>query len=388
MKSIEYPYTEKTSKRKKSKRYHFYKKLLNFFNSNFIEIPPNVRVFPIFVISLLIILNITNVVNFSQLSNYELLVWILIIIYFISSISNLLKDLLDYRYGLIKGNLIIIIIKKFLKQTILFFINIFVIIFLISFLNLFIELSLSLLVPLLFLVGFFNIKNNDESPKTLQKIKEKLLFNLVRIRTGSKFKKIHLDILSKKINKIAIANNIGKVKDVYELQISHKSRKITAFIINSMKSVFITDTLIQNFHENEIKVIILHELGHIKYNEESKKIQNRTFYILISGILLLSLIGHVFLVQSPLNMLYKIGGFYIIMTISFGYYNIYHSKIERKADRFALKNCEKPIDYISAFKKMADFNLVKLKKHNRFEKFSSSHPSLKKRIMMGKEKIN
>ena len=152
-----------------------------------------------------------------------------------------------------------------------------------------------------------------------------------------------------------------------------------AGIISRNRKVFITDTLLHNFPDEQIETIVAHEIGHIRHR-----------HLLISTLLvlcyLLSSVIFYQLVMEPLKE--PLAGFPILLSIiSILFfvlyfkvlYNFLSRRFEHQADLYAVDLTDNPEAFKSALENLSGFS--SLPKPIRFilELFET-HPSLERRL--------
>lgn len=377
----EYPYKLKPSIRKKAEKYSFFKRIFRLLECN-ILLPPKITIFPIILIILTgLVLDVSNI------NQKTLLVYTIIIIYSFDWFIKNLKSFLDFKFGLIEG-----IKKRIVAQSVKSFFSLLIFGFVIIFFKFNYTLLLGLFSNLIFIIVLsYSNKTTSIFQRGYKWIKKMFLTIFVLIKYRTIPEETNLIKLKNEINRISEKNDIEKVDKIFKLNIGNKTNKIEAFIndFQGYRAIFTTDNVLERFPTKEIKVILLHELGHIKYYNESKKVKNYTSYMLIFGLILsFILFADGLIIKSSREILYLLGSIYTVNTLSKIYYNFNNKSVEEKSDLFALKYCKDPKTYESAFKRLADTNLEGLKNYSIFEKLLSSHPSLLKRINLVKKYRN
>lgn len=179
-----------------------------------------------------------------------------------------------------------------------------------------------------------------------------------------------------------------KVRGVYNWKLSEKSNKANAAVMGwgRTRRIVLADTLLKDFSEDEIEVILAHELGHHMHHDVWKGIGLQTastwavFYLIqwslqhwsrafgfrsaadIANLPLLLLVSTVFSVLAmPLV-------------------NGYSRRLESAADCFALDQTAKVDAFVSSMQKLGEKNMSE-QQPNRFIEFVfHSHPSIARRI--------
>lgn len=152
-----------------------------------------------------------------------------------------------------------------------------------------------------------------------------------------------------------------------------------AGIIPRNRKVFITDTLLHNFPDEQIETIVAHEIGHIRHK-----------HLLISTLLvlcyLLSSVIFYQLVMEPLKE--PLAGFPVLLSIISILFFVFYFKVlynflsrrfEHQADLYAVDLTDNPEAFKSALENLSSFS--SLPKPIRFilELFET-HPSLERRL--------
>lgn len=183
-----------------------------------------------------------------------------------------------------------------------------------------------------------------------------------------------------------------RVNGVYTMVLSDKTTAANAAFmgVGNTKRIVLGDTLYQNFTPDEIETILAHELGHQVHNDIGWGIAVQAlltlagFYIanlvLVAGVAFFGFTGIADLAAMPLLAL-ALGAFGLV-TMPLG--NWYSRWREVNADRYALEMTRNPQAFISAFEKLTNQNLAELEPEPWVEWLLYSHPSIAKRLAMGR----
>lgn len=183
-----------------------------------------------------------------------------------------------------------------------------------------------------------------------------------------------------------------RVNGVYTMQLSDKTTAANAAFmgLGNTKRIVLGDTLYQNFTPDEIETILAHELGHQVHNDIVWGIAVQTlltlvgFYIanwvLVAGVAFFGFTGIADLAAMPLLAL-ALGAFGLV-TMPFG--NWYSRLREVNADRYALEMTQNPQAFVSAFEKLANQNLAEVEPEPWVEWLLYDHPSIGKRVALGR----
>ena len=157
-----------------------------------------------------------------------------------------------------------------------------------------------------------------------------------------------------------------------------KKQKIANAMITGIgeKYIYISDYLLNNESIEEIKAVIAHELGHVKYNHIRKRILYLCFSIIV-------IISTPFLFETFYWWADSLIVFIVILCEFIILFLIINRSIsrrqEKQADEFVLeRGCNIEV-YKSALLKLAQLNDTKVKKNKIDEKFET-HPSIENRI--------
>ncbi|HXV28147.1 MAG TPA: M48 family metallopeptidase, partial [bacterium] len=208
-----------------------------------------------------------------------------------------------------------------------------------------------------------------------------------------KYGKVESESLTKRIIDLAARYGLP-VENVYTLNLSKTTKKANAAFmgIGRTKRVVLSDTLIQNFSENEIETVVAHELGHFKHRD----IWRQLALGLVTSLFAFWL---AFRVMDPLSGQFGLQGagdiaslpllfliFYAVSLILMPLQNGFSRWLERGADRFALQACPERDIFISCMEKLGQVNLANPNPHPVYEWFFYDHPSIHKRIQMAKNR--
>lgn len=150
------------------------------------------------------------------------------------------------------------------------------------------------------------------------------------------------------------------------------------------RRIFITDTLLKYFTDDQIETIVAHELGHIRYKHIPTYVLFSILY-LFSYPLFLIFIEQPILNSIPMTLLdnypiiSSIGSImYFIVYFVFGFRYI-SRRFEYQADLYAVSLTNKPEAFISALERLALFNNIP-RSVRQIVEFFNTHPSIHRRI--------
>ena len=190
---------------------------------------------------------------------------------------------------------------------------------------------------------------------------------------------------------ISLAEKVGtKITGVYKYDMSRRTSTANAALmgLSNTKRIVLSDTILENFTDDEIETIIAHELGHYVHRDLPLSI------LVNSVIIILTFYAASFGMQwsieffnfsaisdiSTLPLLEIMFG--IFSLVVFPVQNTFSRVLETRADEYSLKNTNKPAAFASALNKLSDQNLAEQDPDPLIEFFMHSHPAISRRIKM------
>ena len=195
----------------------------------------------------------------------------------------------------------------------------------------------------------------------------------------------------KDLSKKAGSNVLG----IFEIDFSKKTKKANAAFtgIGKTKRILLSDTLLHEFSHEEIEVILAHELAHYKFKHLWQLLLLAvvsTFiglyaadYVLINSVYKLGFSGIADIGAFPLFSLVL----FIFMVFSLPINNTFSRKLERQADKEAIKLTNNPKAFISSMEKLARQNLSDKTPNPVIYFLLHNHPSISERINMAKQHL-
>jgi len=188
---------------------------------------------------------------------------------------------------------------------------------------------------------------------------------------------------------VSLSNRAGvPVLGVYEWGLGEKSRRANAALVGSgaTRRILLSDTLLAEYSEDEIEVILAHEIAHHVHHDI------RNAFVAESALLLLALgAGAVALASSwhrlglagiadlaGLPVLVLAGG--ALTMLATPMVNAVSRRNERRADRFAIDLTKQPAAFISAMKRLGTQNLAEEHPSKLVLWLFHSHPPIAQRI--------
>jgi STE24 endopeptidase len=198
-----------------------------------------------------------------------------------------------------------------------------------------------------------------------------------------------LDRESLRARLLALSTRAGvRVLGVYEWGMGAKTRRANAALVGSgsTRRILVSDTLLAEYSDDEIEVILAHELGHHVHHDIPKAVAVE-FVLLLAGLGLagialerswrpLGLAGPADAGGLPLLML--AAGFALFAAKPL--VNALSRFNERRADRFALALTERPQAFISAMRRLGTQNLAESRPSRLSLWLFHTHPPIEERI--------
>ena len=184
-----------------------------------------------------------------------------------------------------------------------------------------------------------------------------------------------------------------KVGGVYQFDMSRRTKAANAALagLGNTRRILLGDTLLTEFSEDEIEIILAHELGHQVHKDIPMGILIESMVTLIGlyfaslglawGANALGFEGPADIAALPLLGL--VLGAYGLITMPLS--NAYSRWRERRADQFALEMTHNGTAFATAFTRLANQNLAEADPELWVEWLLYSHPALNKRIDMARE---
>ena len=193
---------------------------------------------------------------------------------------------------------------------------------------------------------------------------------------------------------VVLAERVGaRVLGVYRMTMSTKTKKANAAFagLGATKRIILGDTLLNNFSEDEIEVVMAHEMAHYKHGDIWKMIgwSAGTTWVglwladcgLRRGLHHFGFTDVSDLSAFPLLALCLFGFGLIVLPVN----NAFSRWRERKADHAALDLTRNPTGFASAMRKLAAQNLADVAPHPVIEFLLHDHPALNRRIALAEQ---
>ena len=175
---------------------------------------------------------------------------------------------------------------------------------------------------------------------------------------------------------------------VYEWALGDKSRRANAALtgLGTTRRILVSDTMLADYSDDEIEVVLAHELGHHVHHDIWRGIAVESALILLGFAVtdvVLRWVGPGLGVTSPADL----AGMPLLVltagTVSLGLTPAalaLSRRHERRADRFALQLTANPSAFISAMRRLGAQNLAEERPSRLVQWLFHSHPPLEERL--------
>jgi STE24 endopeptidase len=188
---------------------------------------------------------------------------------------------------------------------------------------------------------------------------------------------------------LALADRAGaRVLGAYEWGLGEKTRKANAALtgIGGTRRILVSDTMLAEYSEEEIEVVLAHELAHHVHGDIWKGIAFESL-LLIAGFYLAARTLDAFAATAGLRGSSDVAGLPLLL-LAAGVVSVLmlpaaHALsrgFERSADRFALELTKNPGAFISAMRRLGAQNLAEDNPSRVVQWLFYSHPPMRERI--------
>ena len=188
---------------------------------------------------------------------------------------------------------------------------------------------------------------------------------------------------------IALARAQGvKAIGVYVWGLGEKTRKANAALVGlgRTRRILLSDTLLAEYSDEEIEVILAHELAHHVHHDLWKAIAFEALLVLVAAWtadFVRRAVGPLFGFSGPQDLgampLHLLGAAFVSV-LALPLMNALSRANERSADRFALQLTARPAAFISAMKRLAAQNLAEPRPSLLVRVLFYTHPPVEERI--------
>lgn len=179
-----------------------------------------------------------------------------------------------------------------------------------------------------------------------------------------------------------------RVAGVYEWALSDHTKKANAALtgLGATRRILLSDTLLASYSDDEIEVVLAHELSHHVHHDLWRGIALQAGLLLVAffvaAVALDALAVRLELrgADDPagLPLLLLVGGLcsFLFMPLA----NAMSRAHERRADRYALETTRQPTAFISAMRRLSQQNLAEENPSRLVQWLFYSHPPIKQRV--------
>jgi STE24 endopeptidase len=188
---------------------------------------------------------------------------------------------------------------------------------------------------------------------------------------------------------LALADRAGaRVLGAYEWGLGHKTKKANAALagLGATRRILISDTMLAEYSDDEIEVVLAHELAHHVHGDIWKGIVFESALV-IAGFYAASVALRLRVGHAGLRGVDDVAGLPILLlaagAVSLVMVPIAHAmsrRFERSADRFALDLTRNPGAFISAMRRLGAQNLAEEEPSRVVQWLFYSHPPMRDRI--------
>jgi STE24 endopeptidase len=206
------------------------------------------------------------------------------------------------------------------------------------------------------------------------------------------FKPIERDGLHRRL--VKLARDAGTaVLGVYGWTLSDSTRKANAALvgIGQTRCILLSDTLLTNYSDDEVEVVLAHELAHHVHGDIWRGLGFSTILTFASfcvAALVLRVAGPHVGVSDPsdvagLPLVVLVVGALSLAVLPLA--NAQSREHERRADRFALRLTRNPAAFASAMRRLAQQNLAEERPSRLVQAFFCAHPPFADRLQMARQ---
>lgn len=202
-----------------------------------------------------------------------------------------------------------------------------------------------------------------------------------------RFKPLDRDTLRDRLVSLSARAGVP-VLGVYEWGLGDKTRRANAALVGAggTRRILLSDTLLADYTEDEIEIVLAHEIGHHVHRDILKGLAVEVALLLAAFVAAAIAIGRLWPTLhlggpadvAGLPVLLLGGG--AISVAATPLLNALSRRNERRADRYALELTERPASFVSAMKRLAAQNLAEARPSRASLWLFHSHPPFEQRI--------
>jgi STE24 endopeptidase len=188
---------------------------------------------------------------------------------------------------------------------------------------------------------------------------------------------------------LALADRAGaRVLGAYEWGLGEKTKKANAALtgLGGTRRILVSDTMLAEFSDDEIEVVLAHEIAHHVHGDIWKGIAFESV-LLVAGFYLASQVLHAMAGAAGLRGVDDVAGLPLLLlgagAVSLVMVPAAHAMsrgFERNADRFALRLTRNPAAFVSAMRRLGAQNLAEDNPSRLVQWLFYSHPPVRERI--------
>jgi STE24 endopeptidase len=180
-----------------------------------------------------------------------------------------------------------------------------------------------------------------------------------------------------------------RVRGVYEWKLSEKSNKANAVLagMGNTRRIILSDTLLEQYSDDEIEAILAHELGHHVLRHIPKNIAVQALITLAGFWAAARLLHYAVHLRHLFAEDYDFANLPLLILVAtllsllvLPAMNAWLRHHERQADRYVFRSLPSVLPFISAMNRLAGQNLAERFPSRLVEWLFHSHPSISKRI--------
>jgi STE24 endopeptidase len=179
-----------------------------------------------------------------------------------------------------------------------------------------------------------------------------------------------------------------EVGEIYETDASRRTTAANAYVtgLGATKRVVLFDTLIENFSRDELRLVVAHELAHVRYDDVRMGLAYLAMVAPFATFAVARLTERMAPAQDvagPEILPALALGAVIVATATTLIANQHSRAIEARADAFALRTTDQPQAFISFWQRLALRNLADPDPPRWRTRLLATHPSVLQRIGAG-----
>lgn len=188
---------------------------------------------------------------------------------------------------------------------------------------------------------------------------------------------------------LALSNRAGvPVLGAFEWGLGEKTTRANAALVGAGRTrrILVSDTLLEHYSDDEIEVVLAHEIGHHVHHDVATGLALETGVVavaLLTAHLVVTTTGHAPSDLSSLPLLVLAAAAVSLVLTPIG--NAWSRHNERRADRFALALTGRPDAFISAMRRLAAQNLAEPHPSREVLWFFHTHPAFDERIAAARQ---